>query len=109
MRTVGGISAEFHLQMLRIPLSQTPRRLFKEQALARASACFQARLYATEVPWVRPPYRPAPAEQPPAETFSSPSKPRQYYARPAQKRELPGVEVNIHSPILSFSLVPVVG
>ncbi|KAF9651453.1 DUF1783-domain-containing protein [Thelephora ganbajun] len=51
-----------------------------------------ARLYATEVPWVRPPYRPAPTEQPPAETFSSPSKPRQYYARPVQKRELPVVE-----------------
>jgi len=87
-------------KMLRTSLSQTTQRLLKEQPLARTPACFQSRLYATEVPWVRPPYRPAPTEQPPAETFSSPSKPRQYYARPVPKRELPVVEVN-SSPLQS--------
>ncbi|KAI0311055.1 DUF1783-domain-containing protein [Amylostereum chailletii] len=38
------------------------------------------RTFATELP------RPPPSEQPPAETFASPSRPRQYYARP---RDLP--------------------
>jgi hypothetical protein len=80
--------------MLRTSLSQATQGLFREQALVRTPACFQARLYATEVPWVRPPYRPAPTEQPPAETFSSPSRPRQYYARPVPKRDLPAIEVN---------------
>lgn len=79
--------------MLRTSLSRTTQRPFKRQALERTTGCFQTRLYATEVPWARPPYRPAPTEQPPAETFSSPSKPRQYYARPAPKRELPSIEV----------------
>jgi len=80
--------------MLRTSLSKTTQRLFKQQALARTPACFQTRFYAAEVPWTRPPYRPAPTEQPPAETFSSPSKPRQYYPRPVPKRGLPAIEVN---------------
>ena len=95
-----GANSESDWKMLRTSLSQTTQRFFREQTLARAPPCFQARLYATEAPWVRPPYRPAPTDQPPAETFSSPSRPRQYYARPAPKRELPIVEVN---PTLSQS------
>ena len=94
------VNSESYWKMLRTPLSQTTQRLFREQALVRTPTCSQARFYATEVPWARPPYRPAPTEQPPAETFNSPSRPRQYYARPVPKRELPIVEVN-PSPFLS--------
>jgi len=101
----GEVNPNSDWKMLRTSLSQKAQRLFREQALVRTPACFQARLYATEVPWVRPPYRPAPSEQPPAETFSSPSKPRQYYARPVPKRDLPAVEVNLPPPSIPLPSV----
>ncbi|TFY61358.1 hypothetical protein EVG20_g7088 [Dentipellis fragilis] len=55
------------------------RALPKARLPARLLSC---RTFATELP------RPPPSEMPAAETFSSPSKPREYYTR-RQQRDLP--------------------
>lgn len=63
------------------------------------------RLYATTDSVPKPP---PPAQQPPVETFSSPSKPRLYYARPPSKSDLP--EIKKRWPlVLAFAALGVAG
>lgn len=57
-----------------------PRRIFVPRP----------RLYATADSDSKPP--PSPTQQPPIETFSSPSKPRLYYARPPTQSDLPEIK-----------------
>ncbi|KAI6005604.1 cytochrome oxidase complex assembly protein 1-domain-containing protein [Pisolithus albus] len=64
------------------------------------------RLYATADSDPKPP--PPPTQQPPIETFSSPSKPRLYYARPPTKSDLP--EIKKRWPlVLALATVGVTG